>query len=135
MSRTSPLKATIFPKPVFVSYHRTFGEIQSPTPSSMSSLRSFHPAFKATYKVNTQSPFRYPAIASTFPQNACPLHPSPRYSLQIALPLHPHPLHRSRLRHPSSRRSPLSNRSKRTLLRPLRLAYISLLHSVESLFA
>ncbi len=93
------------------------------------------PCSEATHKINTHSPFRSPAIASTLPQNARPLHPPPRHSIQVPLPLHSRPLHRSRLRHPSSRRSPFNNRSKRTLLRPLRLAYIPLLHSVESIFA
>ena len=50
---TSLRKAIVFPKVVFVFYHRTFGDIETPTPSQMSSRRGFHPAFKARHKVNT----------------------------------------------------------------------------------
>ena len=126
---------TLSSKFVFVFYHRTFGDVETPTPSLMSSRRSFHPAFQSAHKVNTRSPFRSPAIASALSHNGCPLHPPPCHSLQIPLPFHSRPLHRSRLRHTSSRRSPLDSRSKRALLRPLRLAYIPLLHSIESVFA
>ena len=134
-SSTSPPKAPIFPKFVFVSYHRTLGEIKMPTPSQMSSRRGFHPAFKATHKINTRCPSTLQQLLPLSPNNGRPFHPPPRHSLQIALPLHPCPLNRSCLRYPSSRRSPLHHCSKRALLRPLRLAYISFLHSAESISA
>lgn len=119
----------------YLTVSTDLGDIETPTPSQCRHHEAPHPAFKATHKVNTSSLSLPINHFHPFLKNARPLHPPPRHSFQIPLPLHPRPLNRSRLRHPSSRRCPFDNCSKRALLRSLWLAYIPLLHSIESVFA